>query len=601
MQAPSTAKPPVVIIRDSSEFGGGGGDDDIHKKKRAKRQNQIQESTINESDQEHLPKVLHPASNELLADMLHPLPKRDFLMHHFRKDAVHIQRSPHSQTSEMLVSDICSNYLFDLDVRQIFAETSSENVFLWLRPVPSNEPTSTRQTLNSVEIDNPETAYQLHMSGRHAAYCRAPPLLEQHLVGSLLRATGLGGGHYHPPHAETVTLGEGTTLGRGEVELFISAPSSSDGNVRNAEMGNNKHTTGFHTDFQENFTIQLSGIKRWTLRRGRVRHPLRGTTPHYARETSVVENQLKIARLSCLGGNADKHEFSGAYGLEYDDNNAYGPEQTVELRPGDVLYFPAGMWHQVDTVEPGISCNVSLMGTTHATLVCEALQSLMVSSDEGWREIVVSRPGEEENGVQRLQGLLGGLSELVDNFVNKQGGARSLLPPALCHPPLEHAGGEVDQNSDSSDDQSGPMMNMEDNNETEGDDLPSSGIIVDMGDFKGPPGWKCSRPPKAKLVKNPLASLMAMSDITGHSSNSDNENEVATKQYVLNVNYAGNEMMESHIRVILESSNPELIDFMKWLLSFEAEGRDPCEDRRITERIPPCLFYYGYFSWSGTA
>ena len=84
----------------------------------------------------------------------------------------------------------------------------------------------------------------------------------------------MGGGHYHPPHGETVTLGGNTTLGRGEVELFISAAAPP---ATSKEHG--KHTTGWHTDFQENFTIQLSGIKRWTLRRGRVRHPLRATTP----------------------------------------------------------------------------------------------------------------------------------------------------------------------------------------------------------------------------------------------------------------------------------------------------------------------------------
>jgi hypothetical protein len=180
-------------------------------------------------------------------------------------------------------------------------------------------------------------------------YCRAPPQLEQLLVGSLLRATGLGGGHYHPPHSDTVTLGGGTTLGRGEVELFIGAKnpgekSKSSEKPTNGDKTNNKHTTGAHTDFQENFTIQLSGVKRWTLRRGRVRHPLRATTPHYCREASVIENQLKIARLSCMAGDASK-DVTGNYGFEYNDNNAYGPEQVVTLYPGDVLYFPSGMWH----------------------------------------------------------------------------------------------------------------------------------------------------------------------------------------------------------------------------------------------------------------
>ena len=74
--------------------------------------------------------------------------------------------SPHD--TETLVSDICQNYLFGLNVRQIFEETSSENVFLWLRPPPpaaadgTTNHDSNRQPppiLNSVEIQDPETAY----------------------------------------------------------------------------------------------------------------------------------------------------------------------------------------------------------------------------------------------------------------------------------------------------------------------------------------------------------------------------------------------------------------------------------------------------------
>ena len=62
-----------------------------------------------------------------------------------------------------------------------------------------------------------------------------------------------------------------------------------------------------------------------------------------------------------MGGNAVSGllESTGAYGFEYDDNNAYGEEQTVTLHPGDVFYFPSGMWHRVETVEPGICLNVT--------------------------------------------------------------------------------------------------------------------------------------------------------------------------------------------------------------------------------------------------
>jgi len=418
-----------------------------------------------------------------------------------------------------------------------------------------------------------------------------------------------------------VTLGGGTSLGRGEVELFIGAAGASGAasaaasSQSNNAKGDKKHTTGWHTDFQENFTIQLSGIKRWTLRRGRVRHPLRGTTPHYARDASVVENQLKVARLSCLGGNAGAEESNGgSYGFEYGENNTIGEEQTITLYPGDVFYFPSGMWHTVETVEPGVSLNVSLMGTTYANLVCEALQHLMVGSDEGWREVVTCRPGENgaSSSNRRLEGLLGGLSTLVNNFVTKQGGARSLLPPALCHPPLgqeeeseDESGGEIDDDCNSNEEEkqgsSDEQLMEEESDDHEGEDAnddgpPTSGIIVSIDDFEGPPEWIHSRPPYAKLVKNPLASLIAMSEITraiGQKPQECDKQKEVTKQYVLNVNFAGNEMMESHVRVILETSNPSTIDQMDRYLNCEAQGLDSGQ-----AMTPLCLFYYGYFSWN---
>ena len=51
------------------------------------------------------------------------------------------------------------------------------------------------------------------------------------------------------------------------------------------------------------------------------------------------------------------------------------------------------MWHRIKIVEPGVSLNASLMGTTYAALACEALRHLMVGADEGRRELVASRSG----------------------------------------------------------------------------------------------------------------------------------------------------------------------------------------------------------------
>ncbi len=48
---------------------------------------------------------------------------------------------------------------------------------------------------------------------------------------------------------------------KGEIETFVSKKG---------------HLTDWHFDFQENFTIQLSGTKRWKVMRSGITHPIRG-------------------------------------------------------------------------------------------------------------------------------------------------------------------------------------------------------------------------------------------------------------------------------------------------------------------------------------
>lgn len=64
-----------------------------------------------------------------------------------------------------------------------------------------------------------------------------------------------------------------------------------------------------------------------------MKHPIRGTTPHYQSTKDVIENQLKASRLS-------NPNFQ--FGKQDVESNAYGNETEVILGAGDVLYFPAG-------------------------------------------------------------------------------------------------------------------------------------------------------------------------------------------------------------------------------------------------------------------
>jgi ribosomal protein L16 Arg81 hydroxylase len=110
----------------------------------------------------------------------------------------------------------------------------------------------------------------------------------------------------------------------------------------------------FHTDFQENFTIQLYGKKKWTFRKSTAVSPLRACTPHFKaakeegtekwngllgvkqQETDLCEQQLKVLRLGDPNFAANQYEVSDKECPQQDS-------EVVTLGPGDVLYHPAGL------------------------------------------------------------------------------------------------------------------------------------------------------------------------------------------------------------------------------------------------------------------
>ena len=117
---------------------------------------------------------------------------------------------------------------------------------------------------------------------------------------------------------------------------------------------------------------------------GRIRHPLCTTTPHYARIPGIVKDQLKAARLL----RPTREAFGGAYGNDYANENARGPEAAVDLSRGDVFYFPAGMWSCIEIVGLGVSLNALLMGITYAMLARETLRYLMGVGGRGDKPLV---------------------------------------------------------------------------------------------------------------------------------------------------------------------------------------------------------------------
>jgi hypothetical protein len=501
-------------------------------------------------------------SSITLHNILSPLDSNVFLQHCLRQCAVHIPGKRGEDRFQLL-----REHLFDLDPGMLLRETSSDNVFVWLK-----QPNG---LIHSIEISDPDTALALLKSG-HATYCRAPSRVEQHLVSSLLAQTGLGCGQYDPTGLST------TCLGRGEVEVFISTPG---------------HQTNWHYDFQENFTLQLSGVKRWTLQRGTIQHPLRGCTPHYASPESV-EAQLKSARLS---------DPSFAFGHPQDGVNAMGAVEEVTLRPGDVLYFPAGMWHKIDVIEPGVSINISLMASNYADVTCQALKHVLLKQDD-WRESVTNNVAT--NVVDRLKELMKSLPGIIENL-EQDNLAEGIIPPSLRVGRVIQLDDEFKVDEEEEDD-------TEDDNDDAYDER--SDVVRLTPAFIEEHALSMieirKRSDTMALLISPLGSLMKEDEIRGfyndieqmptETGDDAGDDTDLSNLYRLNVNFAGNDSHESVVRQRIRFEGQLLQRIHEFSKHADAGGNvlpvigallDDAGERAMLG----FLIHHGYLVWRSTS
>jgi len=542
------------------------------------------------SKQEQQSSVPSIPLNPDLDNLLFPLKRDEFLKTCLRKRAVHITcMKGQEEKHEKIRIEQIRKEMFDLDAESILRETSSDNIFIWLRKKTLETQSSSSSSsaaaavvaphndlIQSIEVSDVETAIALHKVGGHATYCRAPPKVEQLLVSSLLRSTGLGCGQYDP-------TGESmTTWGRGEVETFLST---------------NGHVTNWHFDFQENFTIQLSGIKKWTLQQGMIQDPIRGCTPHYA-SPETVESQLKAAHLI---------ERKFQFGHPTTGINAIGDVQSIILRPGDTFYFPAGMWHKVETIQPGVSINVSLMATNYATVVSQAIQHILHTLPH-WRQPIL------HNGIHNSHTDLSSLLKNLPNDLTKILSAESIIPPILQHAPNfqstttsdsdneddeeeEDCGEEMDQpelsageSDEEKEDDDDIMSRMEDMSSAVEEDHDE---VIDPREFHGyPKEWevlpRLTKGVKMTFHRNPFAILHRMDEITRFyqtgktimaDGEDDEEDSPSNCVFVLNVNYAGNETHQSSVRIVFCDSDNDIVQ--RLFTKFESSSASmPSHDRQ---------------------
>jgi hypothetical protein len=511
--------------------------------------------------------------------------EEDFLTSVFRKRALYVDCVDESLRKTRVAQLVQAMY--GLQPEKLLAETSSDSVFVWLcdRSIDDTKDAGIRDTPNgliqSIEVGDVATAIALHKVG-HATYCRAPPLVEQHLVAGLLRSTGMGCGHYDPSGESSVTLG------RGEVETFLSTPG---------------HVTDWHFDFQENFTVQLSGTKRWTLMEGTLVDPLRGCTPHYNSPESV-ESQLKAAYL---------YDKKFVFGKPVSGVNAKGQERSILMKPGDVLYFPAGMWHKVEAMEPGVSINASLMATNYAHVVSQAVYHYLYR-DARFRQPVINN--SVTSAPDHLQQLMRDLPAMMQQLSKPNGeGAFDILPPALQFSPVFTMEEEEMSESDGSMEEEAVVEDDDDDNDERADnneeDVSNDGD-EEVPDAHGDDGaslmmpdedtldpdtvtdypceWKFSLEmgSKVQLFKNPLSALHRLEEITDFYGGTTTGSERASKEpgiFVLNVNYGGNEAHESAIRTQFRDNDEGMVGRL-WTLERDTSvdfGKDPIDELVVTD------------------
>jgi hypothetical protein len=515
----------------------------------------------------------------------------DFLKTIFRKKALYVD---HGKTDPRARIGVLQEEMCRMNVRKILSETSSDNIFLWLC---GGKDEKRNGLIRSIEVEDVDKAMTLYEVG-HATYCRAPPRVEQNLVASLLKVTGMGCGQYDPSAESTICLG------RGEVETFISTPG---------------HVTDWHFDFQENFTIQLSGSKKWTLMEGTIADPLRACTPHYNSPESV-ESQLKAAYL------IDK-KF--VFGKPNPPINAKGTEISIVMKPGDVLYFPAGMWHAVETIVPGVSINVSLMATNYAHTISHAVYHYLCR-DARFRQPIINN--SVMSAPNQLQELMKDLPDIIRQLSKSNGeGAHDILPPKLQFPPHFQIMGEEEtvttsgeiSESEGEDMNGGEVRDVDDvpTAEEKESDAPidkNAGDEDDHLETTSPPQFEDTLDPatfidypdgwvfsleigkRIKLYKNPLSALHKLEEITSFYDRSNRKHHHRNSGvFVLNVNFGGDMGHESAIRVQFRD-NEEGMTQRLWdlerKLSSDCENHllDECAVTEGNHYLISFLVYHGY-------
>jgi len=281
----------------------------------------------------HCKSALQPS----LASLIQPLDSSEFLRTVYRKHPAVFHAPPGTCLTSSRLSTLVAA-LDNLQPREMLENTASDAIHVWMRDKDSGE-------LGSFSTSDVDAALLCYKSGG-ALYFRANEAFERDYIGKIGKDMGFAFANLYPDGGL-----------RGEVETFVS-PS--------------QHHTPWHFDFMENFTVQLKGSKTWRLAPSTIPHPHRSCATHFTKTSDhrrVLHDQVKLHKL---------------HDVTFDGTVDMSQVISVTLCPGDVLYHPAGIWHEVSVASEcaSVSINLSFFPMSWGDLLIERVQQAVWANAE---------------------------------------------------------------------------------------------------------------------------------------------------------------------------------------------------------------------------
>jgi quercetin dioxygenase-like cupin family protein len=289
-----------------------------------------------ERDGEHLKVLVVDAAGKIppvydsLASFIFPMTAAEFMDDEFRRRAVAFKVHPKMRERRL---SLLFEAMDGFKPMPMLEQSNSEFIHVWMQ---------TQQGAKSIKTDAAQA--KTCFDAGHPLYFRASELLEGTLLPAIARDLHFGFAANHR---------DGNR--RGEIETFVAKPG---------------HVTRWHFDFQENFTVQLKGSKKWSFYRSQVANPFRACATHF--DGKEYQRTLHTQFQTIRASNA---EFVGI------PDDIEEKCESVVLQEGDVLYHPAGVWHKVEVVgeESSVSINLSFFPQTWGELIAESLTQSLLS------------------------------------------------------------------------------------------------------------------------------------------------------------------------------------------------------------------------------